>query len=302
MTAPLRRSPKCSWLAAFAALAAAGCDTLVCGPGQLKKFDDASGRPQCVEPSAKDTPCDVDAGALLVGGVCVGDKNKFPSCGPGTKLDPTSNQCLPDVVAPCSTAPPCAAADKANGFCVRGVVRYLKDDTCTAGKTFEVRAYDPLQFLSDPKNAKPQLVTMTDATGGYKLGNLVDQSGQALVAIAVTDPGGPSMYILSGSGARNVSKGNEYRVDPFAIETSLVAAWDTQVGLAGNNTFEMTGAYLARYYTSADETKAVSGVKLTYAGMTPANTYYFKGSLATLDKTLTATDAVGAAISRPISA
>lgn len=299
MRRPLRFASACAWLCAGALALPAGCDGLVCGPGTEKKVD-ALGHPACVLPSATDTPCNADAGAVLVGGVCVGDKNKFPTCGPGTRLDVASNQCLPDVIVPCMTPPSCTAGDKNTGFCVHGVVRYLKDDSCTAPKTLEVRAYEPFSFLSDPKNAKPIAVSMTDANGGYKFGNLArNDFGQGIVAIAVVDPGGPSTYVLSGSGAANVSNGNEYRVDPFAVEATLVASWDTQAGLAGNGTFEVNGAYLARFYLDAAETMPAAGVKLTESGM-PATAFYFKGALTTIDKTLMATDASGAAILKPI--
>ena len=281
---------------------AAGCQqSLTCGAGTVQKTDD-QGNQSCVAPSASGIACDSPDGgtARLVGGVCMGDPGSFPTCGGGTHLDKASNLCLPDKNADACMAPPCLPADMAMGFCVNGVVRYLKDESCTAPKVFEVRAYDPFAFLNNP-NVMPEQVVMTDANGGYKLTNLVDMTGQALVAIAVIDPAADPknhMFILSGSGAQSVMNGKSYRVDLYAIELGLVAMWDAQAGLNGPESFEAVGGYLARFYSAADEKMLVPGVQLTLGAKPAPKTFYFKGNLSTIDKSLMATDAIGTAIQR----
>src|SRR5262249_43625764 len=141
------------------------------------------------------------------------------------------NTCVPTggMTMPCSVVPQCTAADLMNGtrFCVNGVVRYLKDDSCSAGKTFQVLAFDPIQFLLNPGTAMPKATTTTDANGGYKLGGLKDDSGFQLIAIAVIDQvDGMGTFIMSGSGAQGVTPNNTYRVDLYAVEKALVASWD----------------------------------------------------------------------------
>ena len=286
-----------------------GCSAgITCGAGTVQKTDD-QGNQTCVAPSAAGIPCDAADGgtAHLVGDVCVGDPAHFPMCGSGTHLDKASNSCLPDANADPCKAPPCTAGDTGGppmgmGFCVNGVVRYLKDDSCTAGKVFEVRAYDPFAFLADPKNAMPSQVVMTDANGGYKLSNIVDMTGQKLVAIAVIDPAdanGKHTFILAGSGAQNVMGGGSYRVDLSAIELGLVAMWDAQAGLNGAESFESVGGYLARFYTGADEKMRAAGVQLTFEVKPAPKTFYFKGNVSTIDTSLMATDAAtGTALQR----
>ena len=278
----------------------AGCASRECGPNTSEKVDPMTGVAQCV-PSANGggapIPCNVDAGARLVGGVCEGDPAQYPRCGEGTKLDEKSRTCVP-TGGGAITAPPCAApmGDK---VCINGVVRYLRDGTNTKGRKLEVRAYDPFAFLGDPKNAVPLAVGMTDENGTYILPS-VPAPALMTIAVAVTDVGGPIAFPLSGSGADNVTRGNSYSIDLFAVEATTVAAWDQQLGFSGMDTFEAKGAYVGIFVSGKETTSPpVAGVVMTLGGKPAVDQFFFKNDRASIDKTAMATDAAtGSAVQR----
>lgn len=291
------------WLGAAlaAVLGQASCSETICGPGTVSRFNPDTGNQECVLPDAiKGVQCD-PATASQVGGVCTGDPNKFPSCGPGTMLDTGTNSCVPTG----STEPlpkPCDAMQPMGKFCVNGVIRYLKDNTVAKGVTLEVRAVNPIDFLFNPQTPPQQTVTTSDGT--YTMNGLADQSGMGLIAFGTTDPGS-SVYMLTGAGLDMVGAGGKYRVDLYVVEKSLVAMWDQQAGLSGTETFEEKGAYLAKFIDKPRgqeaSAKPVAGVVLTMMGAKAADQYFFKGNLSTIDTSLMATDAMtGAAVQRVI--
>jgi hypothetical protein len=103
-------------------------------------------------------------------------------------------------------------------------------------------------------------------------------------------------YILSGSGQQNVLPGAGYRVNVYAIENSLVAAWDMQAGLAGADTIEMRGGYAFCFFSAVDESMPVAGAQLTLNGSpNPMNTFYFSGARTTIGKSMQ-TDATGCGV------
>jgi hypothetical protein len=273
----------------LAALSQAGCNGITCGAGTEQKIDPMTGNTICVSTAANGGE-QCGANTMLMGGVCVGfDPSK--ACGPGTKFDPASKTCIGAGPTPCEP-PPCPTPDAAH-ICVHGSVHFLKDGTCTAGTPLLVAAYDPLAFLGG--STTPITTVMTDATGSFVVPN-VTPPGTNLIALAVTDASGmPTTYILSASGQNNLAGGQTYSLDLWAIEKTTVAAWDTQAGLSGGNTFEMEGAYLARFVDKNN--MPVAGVELTLGPnvLPPTEAFYFKGATAgdmsTLDKTATMTDA-----------
>jgi hypothetical protein len=279
------------------ALLLAGCSgQTTCGEGTEARFDPGTGNTVCTGKLPQMfVQCD-PATASVIGGVCQGDPKKFPSCGDGTMLDPMSNTCVPTMTG---TPIPKPCPPQAGKFSVKGVLSHLADGKFATGEMVEVRIYNPLAFLSNPTGTMPQAVQVTgDAT--YCFDSLVDQSGQGLLAIAVTDPMGPVQWTIAGVGAQGVAPGNTYRVDAYIVEKSLVATWDTQAGLSGTGTFEAKGAYFARFLdmplAMEANAKPVAGVQLDQGlGLAP-NVYYFKGDLMTIDKTAMATDAMTGAV------
>lgn len=271
-----------------AALLAGGCSDITCGEGTVAHLNTTTGATECVLPDSKvGIPCDPQT-AKVEGGVCKG----VVECGAGTVLEPVSRKCVPSGT---TTGKMCMATQPAGAFCVFGSIGFLKTGMSAKGTSLEVRGYDPLAFLSDPKGAMPQAKMTTD-DGTYALDGLKDTSGQALIAIAVSDASGQT-YILAGSGQDKVQAGQQYKVDLVAIERTLVATWDQQAGYSGADTFEGRGAYLARFVDGSG--KPAAGVTLTFNGQAATDTWYFKGDFSTLDKNQTSTDAAtGAAIQR----
>ena len=274
-------------------VALSGCgSTTECGAGTVAKFNMTTGNTDCVADTVVAGACD-PATATLMGGECVADPSKFPTCGPGTMLDKASNQCVPTGMSGTPTPKPCDATQPAGGFCVNGTIQLLVDNTFATGIPLEVRAYDPIMFLTQGPATLPQKTVMTsDAT--FVLNGLVDSSGMGLIAIAVTDPKGPSSYALVGSGLNNVAAGGKYSLGLFALTKDLLGKWDTAAGLSGMNTFEAKGAYIARFLDApiAMESMAhpVAGVTLVANGMAAPSQFFFKGDMKTISTTAMATD------------
>ena len=148
-----RTVPASLALAAACALLAAGCKSVECGAGTVEKVDPVTTAVQCVPAvngQGPAIPCDVDAGARLVGGICQGDPSQYPTCGPGTIVDEKTGACVPGMNTGTPTPPPCAKPSDPKKMCLNGVVRMLKDFSFTKGRQLEVRAYDPFAFLVVP--------------------------------------------------------------------------------------------------------------------------------------------------------
>lgn len=282
-----------------------GCSNLACGDGTEQFYDTKTGKTTCVAPSS-DAGVTCAPPAMIVGGVCTASGAQF--CGTGTKLDQDAGVCVSTnmMMMGGNPTPPDCPTPKSGTFCINGVVRFLKDDSFTKGTTLEVRAYDPLGFLSNPSGTPPQKTVQTDANGTFVMPDLVDQSGMGLIALAVTDVGGPKTYILSGSALNMIAAGGKYRLDLFAVEAAMVAGWDTQAGV-GAGKFETDGVYVARFRDgtpTSDEstTHPIGGVVATNNGAPATPQFFFKGDFATIDKTLAATDdKTGGALISPAS-
>lgn len=298
-SAPLVLSLLCAGAAA-PALLAAGCRAVECGPGTVEKVDPQTNGVQCVPQTnalGANTPCNLDAGARVVGNRCEGDPAQFPSCGPGTVADPKTNTCVP-AGGGTPIPPPCSKPADPKKMCINGVVRYLKDFSYTRGRTLEVRAFDPFAFLANPQSL-PIAVARTDANGTYILPE-VEAPGLGTIAVAVTDIGGPNELPLSGSGAKDVVGGGLYQVDLFAVEKSLVTGWDEQLSFVGADTFRARGAYVGIFVNGPNtDSPPVAGVTMTYAGKPAPDQYFFKRDRATIDGTAKTTDtATGSALQR----
>lgn len=270
----------------------ASCSRTVCGTGTVARFNSESGVTECVTPSASQgVQCD-PATTLLQGGLCQADPSKFPSCGPGTRLDAPTRSCVPSGTGGGVTPRPCDVQQPSGTFCINGTIRSLRDDTFTTGVNLEVRVYNPLAFLADPQGTPPE-VTVTTNDASFVINGVQDTSGIGLVALAVTAPGS-STYVLGAIGLQGVQAGGRYTVDAFAVESTLVTAWDQGAGLTGTNTFEAKGAYVARFIDEQRGRDAcglrVANVVLVTPGQPSPQQFFFRGNLATIDPTLQATD------------
>ncbi len=288
-------------LLASAAALAAGCGSqFTCGEGTEPKNDPATGEVVCTAKGVAKTDITCDPGsATVVGGICVGDPTKFPTCGPGTTLDPKTNTCIGSgPVVPCTQLPACPP--QKGKLAVHGFITHLADGKCAAKEPVEARAYDPLAFLSNPNGTTPQQTVTVGDDGSYCLDSLVDP-GAHLIAIAVTDSGGGTTYMLAGVGLSGIAAGQSYRADAFVVEKTLVGTWDTQAGLSAGK-LENDGVYVARFLDQAavagDDSmgKPVAGVKLQMNQADAPGAFYFKGDLMTIDKSAMGTDATGTAL------
>ncbi|HEX2574440.1 MAG TPA: hypothetical protein VH877_33130 [Polyangia bacterium] len=269
------------------------CSRTVCGTGTVARFDSEKGVTECVAASASQgVQCD-PATTLLQGGLCLADASKFPSCGPGTRLDPGTRNCVPSGTGGGVTPPPCDAQQPSGTFCINGTIRSLRNDAFTTGVNLEVRIYNPLAFIADPQRTPPEATVMT-SDASFVFNGVQDTSGIGLVAVAVTAPGAGT-YVLGAVGLQGAQAGGRYTVEVFAVESALVLGWDQGAGLSGTNTFEAKGAYVARFIDEQRGRDAcgqrVAGVVLTESGQANLQQFFFRGDLATIDPTLQATDA-----------
>lgn len=275
--------------------AAAGCNNPLCGPG-TKQVQVKGGAIQCqpADGVVSMANCDVDAGAQLVGGICI----SRITCGPNTTYDPTTGVCTGTGTSG-GGLPPCPTPG-AGKACVHGLLHNFVDNSQYTGPDVPVALYDPLAFLG---GAAP-IAMATSSNGGYVFADFVPPNLH-LIAIAVGNMMDESMIAVSATGAQNVVPGSTYRVDGYVIPRSVTDGWKMQTGID----YLSTGAYVAKYYgdkmppgndLAATETMKVPGVQLTFVsggmGTVQANAQYFSSSLSTIDPTLKMTGMEGAAI------
>ena len=271
--------------AGAAAAVVAGCNEPSCGAGTTLvqvKGGALECQPTTGSPAA--IPCDVDGGAVVVAGTCV----SRVQCGPGTSLDAQSGRCLPSGAAdPCPTP-------SAGHICVSGTLYHFVDDTPLApGETVHVGISDPLAFLS---GSKP--LFELDSTGSYVFPD-VPMPASGLIAVGAGDTSGTPNVIAATAAI--VTAGKSYRLDGYVLPRAVVDGWSTQAAVD----YLANGAYVARFYAdkTADATDytlfektPVAGVALLQDGAAAMGVRYFGAALTTLDTTLTATGASGAAI------
>jgi hypothetical protein len=297
------RSHLVSVFAMLSLVVLASCSRTVCGAGTVARFNSEAGVTECVAPSASQgVQCD-PATTLLQGGLCQADPSRFPTCGPGTRLDTATRSCVPSGTGGGVAPRPCDVQQPAGTFCINGTIRSLRDDIFATGVNLEVRVYNPLAFLSDPQGTPPE-ATVTTSDASFVFNGVQDTSGTGLVAVAVTAPGA-STYLLGAIGLQGVQAGGRYTVDAFAVESALVAGWNQGAGLTGTNTFEARGAYVGRFI---DELRGrdtcgqpVANVVLVRPGQSAPQQFFFRGDLATIDLALQATDAATGSLVTPNS-
>jgi hypothetical protein len=212
-------------------------------------------------------------------------------------LDPTSNECVPTQLAP--HQPPFCPQPSAGHICVNGALRNFVDGSFLAGQTVRVQIYEPQSFFGNPN--PPPLADGT-ATDTFMFPN-VAMPASTYVLVVTRDPSGAAaMYEPTGIGGQ-ATDGQSVRVDGYVITKAQVSGWSTAAGI----NFDANGALLYRFFNdpppptssrTPTETHPVAGVQVIDAGTNtpPPTVKYFGTSLATVDGTLTATSAVGAAI------
>jgi hypothetical protein len=269
-----------------------GCNNPTCGPG-TKQVQIKGGEIQCqpADGVVSTGDCDVDAGAQLVGGICVSHINCDPTT---TSYDPMTGTCT-GTGTMTGGLPPCPAPS-AGTACVHGLLHNFVDNSQYTTPDVPVALYDPLAFLS----GSPPIAMGTSTNGGYVFSNF-PVPNLHLIAIAVGNLNDESVIVVAGSGAQNVNAGSIYRVDGYVIPRSVVDGWKAMTGID----YLTTGAYVAKFYgdkapaptdLAATETMKVSGVQLTENGTAAANAQYFSTDLTTIDTSLKSTGMEGAAI------
>ncbi len=267
------------------AAVAAGCNTPTCGPG-TSLVQIAGGALECQPATGLPAaiPCDADGGAVVVAGTCV----SRVQCGPGTSLDAKSGLCVPS-----GSADPCPPPS-AGHVCVSGTLHHFVDGSpLAAGETVHVGISDPLAFLS----GSPPIAQL-DSTGTYVFPD-VPMPASGTIAIGAGDTSGmPNVVAATGA---IVTAGKSYRVDGYVLPRAVVDGWKAQTGVD----YYTGGAYVARFYADKQtdatdytlfEKTPVAGVTLLEDGAVPMGVRYLGAALDTVDATLTATGASGAAL------
>jgi hypothetical protein len=268
------------------------CNAPSCGPGTEQR-QEADGSLRCLPADGlpASVSCNVDGGAVIVGGQCV----SAVTCGANTALDPATGQCEATGGGGSGGVPACPSPMPGNA-CINGALLGFLDDTPFAEKV-HVSVYDPLTLLS---NGAP--LAGGDFMGGSYLFPNIPAPGLGLIAIVVGDADGSNTtYVKCATGTQMVANGNKYRVDGYVMPRAVTDGWKTGSG------FDIApeGAYVAKFYTDpkgtptlqlANEKNPLMGVQLFENGGAPPGLQYFDTSLSSISATLTQTSNVGAAI------
>ena len=263
------------------------CNAPSCGAG-TKQVQAADGTLKCelADSPASLTPCDLDMGAIIVGGKCVG----AVTCGPNTTLQ--NGQC----VGTGGGGVPTCATPSPGTFCVAGAINNIVDGMPFSG-AIHVSLYDPVAFLM---NGAP--LDQTDVTTPGYMFKDIGAPGLGLIIIVTGDADKMNKtFINTGTGAQGVSNGNKYRVDAYALAKTASDMWKPDIDIATG------GAVVNFYYNEAKpaptnlaftEKTPVMGVQLVKDGAAnPAGTRYFGTSMTMIAPTTqTTTTALGAAI------
>jgi hypothetical protein len=286
------------WMLLPLSLASVSCTAPVCGPG-TKQVQKPNGDLECrpVDAPASSITCDESQGAHIVGGVCVG------KCGPNTKLDPMTGECVGIGGGMTTAHVPDPCPTPAGGtICINGVVRHLLDNSFLAsGEMVRVAVYEPNAFLNNPA-LPPKMEVETDDTYTFKD---IPPAAFTLgtIALAVTDVKEATTQVLQITGTGSiVVAGKSYQIDTYATPRDAVLGW---ASMSNGVNYDMLGAYVMKFYgdpmppedkLTATETMPISGVMPLQGVSTPTTARYFGTALSMLDLTATATTAVGAAV------
>jgi len=285
-----------------AALPVPGCSSR-CGRGTV---ENANGDCEAA-PASTFPPCDLDAGATLVGGVCVPSGVGPSFCGPNTTWDPAMGKCVGNQTQNQGCSKSCSAPSSTN-FCVTGTIfDFVTPATKimpSAMSHAQVRIYEPVSFVSGGPTTPPVKTTEVENNGCYLVDGLNPSSFSAagLVAVAIDDvDASTDDFVLAGVIAP-VSPGSNTMTDSFAVKKTDIQSWQTQIG-AGMPS-GCTGGLLAcgvwaGLYLDASG-NPIQGVTPTEPGTTinPANVFCFRADRMHLT-TQDTTDATGLCIISP---
>ena len=296
--------------AAVAATFVSGCNNPTCGPG-TKQMQVSGGSIQCqpVDIPSQGIACDADAGAVIVGDKCVG----AITCGADSVL--MNGQCIGTGGGGGDggvTDPPPCAKPATGRICVNGLVRDFASNAVFT-QPIHVALYNPLTYIQH--GAAIAHTDVPAGAGGYVFQDVIPP-GLGLIAVVAGDAdlempnAAGATYISAASGAQNVSAGNIYRVDIYALTRVTLTGWGNTA--PGGTDWYTSGGYIAKFYSdtkpdptnlAATEMNPVSGVSVsTPSGSTnPVDTssVYFGADLNTIAVGATSTSAIGAAITPP---
>jgi hypothetical protein len=166
-------------------------------------------------------------------------------------------------------------------------------------RALRIGVYEPLAFFNNP-NVGPMAESTSTRSGGFTFTVPVPDS-RALV-VTTRDPSGepPPSPLTIGASGLTVVAGQQYRVDGYIVEKSLVDDW-----YGVDPAFATDGSVVACFYDVQpgaptdllfDETMPpTSGVQVVATGMTSLVLGYLKPD-ATVDSALTSTGSRGCAV------
>ena len=262
------------------------CNEPSCGPGTVQQ-QQKDGTLKCVQSDypAPLTPCDVDAGNVVIaGGKCV----SAISCDPATAVV-INGVCTGTGGAPMGCRMP--ATGKA---CVDGTIYNFKDNTKNTVPV-TVDLFDATQLLQ----GKGPIMTV-DSTDGS---TFVFQDfsppplGTIVIMTRTATAGGSATMTPAGTGGQMISGNTQYHIDAYAVPKADSDKWG----------FDLTagGAQIARYFSDPKPTSPTSvrnNEKTPVAGVTMikdganAMAKYFDPTLTMIDGALTTTSTSGTAI------
>jgi hypothetical protein len=267
-------------------LSLTSCNAPGCGPGTVQQ-QQKDGTLKCVQADQPEplTQCDVDAGnVVIVGGKCV----SAIQCDPATTTN-ENGVCVGHGGTAGCRAP---ASGKA---CVAGTIYDFKTNAKNTVAPLHVELFDALQLL---QGGAPIVSTDLATDGGSYV--FQDFTPPNFGIIVVMTGRTNATMTAAGTGAQNVSAGNQYVVDLYAIKKADSDAWGGGFNVATG------GAYIAKFYSNmkpdpkillaTQDTTPVAGVTLTKDSAPAAGAQYFNDTLSAIDTNLMATGASGVAI------
>jgi hypothetical protein len=275
------------------AAALAGCSGHPCGPGtHLGQADNGDAVCLPVTVAHGETECDADGGVELVdGNRCIAQVQ----CGPGTKLDPQSHECIPVALA--GHEPPVCATPTSGHICVNGTLRHLLDGSYLSGETVRVSLYDPTNFIGNPA---PAALAEADSSDTFTFSDVPTPGGGYVLLVTHDLGASPGSFRATGIGG-TVIDGRSLRLDGYVVSSVQWSAWSLP------SSFDSQGALLYRFFDdpappqaarTPTETHPVAGVTLRDSGTmsAAAGARYFGATLAATDGTAGVTAASGAVV------
>lgn len=261
------------------------CNNPACGAG-TKQRTRSDGTLVC-EPVDQPAPlaqCDNGDGgsSVILEGKCVSRVRCDPSTTMVGFLADGTEVCVGTGGGGCGCSTPDATHicvfgnlyDFAGG--VAGTKHGMVTDPITVG------AFDPLQFLADPKGTPPLGTDNSNpGTAGCYVIKDVTPPQTMLLAIGVQDaanvPDANKKFMITGVGIAQVTGGKIYQRDAYMITKAQAQMWSTQAG--GGTDFVTNGMMIAQFFdtTPPDPTKivydamglkGVGGVKFTQGNTT----------------------------------